>query len=98
MARTGSSVVRGCLVALVLAGLLLSQGFAAFSSDHSDDDDRHCCLICHVGHSLIASPAPTLDFTPPAAVRCDRPEPLEHDFSGAVVISGRASRAPPRIS
>ncbi len=92
----GRSRIPAILLALLIfCGLIWSQTMAV-NADHTDcHAAKHCCGVCHLGHSPLSPPAATIGLAPPAPQtdwhhRADG-QSLEHD--PLLIVS--PSRAPP---
>jgi hypothetical protein len=86
--------LRIALVALIATGFLYSQA-ASICANHTDERSDHCCVVCHIGHSLLVAPI--------AVVAIARPNPpipwdLGSEQLPAVrepLVVATSSRAPP---
>ncbi|MEO7144594.1 MAG: hypothetical protein ABI165_13940 [Bryobacteraceae bacterium] len=82
------------LVLLIISGFVFSQAVSQ-SATHSHEPADHCCVVCHIGHSLLLQPSPSFTLSQPTPLIVWNPRAERKPAAREPLILASASRGPP---
>src|SRR4051812_19214786 len=86
------------LLALLAVCWLIVAQTAALSPNHSEDHSKHCCALCHLGHSVAALHAPSQQYVAPAAAFAAGIHLADSARCALVEVGACSTRGPPILN